>query len=126
MTRQIDIDNARKALPYLVYFAQNGETTVIAELAALIGVAHQYVPRALIYLRDEICRMRELPEISVLVLRSVTMKPGLYFTGGGAKYLNSAAFEHAFEDEKEKVFAFDKWDDLLKKLKLKKITSLPD
>ena len=67
-----------------------------------------------------------MPEIIVLVLVGSTMRPGRYFTGGGAKYLNSTAFEHAFENEKEKVFAYDKWDDLLKKLKLKKVTSLPD
>ena len=104
-------------LPHLVQCAQRRETITFGELARR-GDWHQRPLRySLGYVRDTICRPRNLPLInSIVVTQDGT--PGESFLPEGTAHLSR--MEHWTEAQRlqEQVFDYSHWDALLEELEL--------
>ncbi|WP_292387616.1 hypothetical protein [Methanosarcina sp. UBA5] len=112
------IENANLALPYLVYSAKWKETLTYKELAGKINSHPRALSYMLGYIRDEICRKRELPMLSVIVVNSETRLPGDDFLPEGTANLSKEEYEEKFIELRDEVFKYSKWDELLKELDL--------
>jgi hypothetical protein len=110
-----------KALPFIVDLAQKRELMTYGELAIKIGVHHRVIPHALGYIRDEICTPNKLPLLNVLIVNQFTRLPGESFLPEGTRNLSDAEYERKFEKHRDKVFLYDKWDELLRALNLSPI-----
>lgn len=126
MVTETIIEKSKMALPYLVYNAQKRKTLTYLELGTKIDAhPHAVVPRVLGYLRDEICAKRGFPLINVIVVNKKTQMPGDSFLPG-AEHLSKEEKKVKFEEIRDEIFAFDKWDDLLKDLGLSPIKKKPE
>ena len=115
-----------KALPIIVDLAQKRELMTYGELGKKLGVHHRTViPHVLGYIRDEICSPRKLPLLNVLIVRQDDRLPGENFLPEGTRNLSDAEYERKFEQHRDKVFLYDKWDELLKALNLSPIKREP-
>ena len=112
------IQNAYRALPHLVRCAQLRETITYGELGGRIGIHHRPVRFLLGYIRDEICRQRNLPLLNVIVVNKNTRLPGESFLAGGTSQLTGEEYKQRFEDLRDEVFAYAEWDALLMELGL--------
>jgi hypothetical protein len=117
-TTPLAIETADKILPFLVYLAQRGETTTYGKLAEMTGHQPLYFTNPLGYIRDEICKPRGLPLLSVLVVNKSKGVPGDSFLPEGRGNLTEQEFREAFYKYRDQVFAYQGWDALLKELGL--------
>ncbi len=118
MVTKYIIDNANLALPYLVYSAQKRETITYKELADKIARHHRILPHVLGYIRDEICQKQKLPLLNAIVVNKNTKMPGESFLPDGTDSLTKIEYRNKFEELRDEVFTFDRWDALLKELGL--------
>ena len=110
MTTDYTIENAKLALPHLVHHAQVGKTLTYKQLGEKIDRHYRNaVPKLLGYIRDEICLKHGLPMLNAIVVNNRTKLPGDGFLSGGSKHLS----KKEYEEIKDEIFAYDKWDDLL-------------
>jgi len=114
-----------KALPIIVDLAQKRELMTYGELAKKVGVHHRVIPHVLGYIRDEICTPQKLPLLNVLIVNQYTRLPGESFLPEGTRNLSDKEYRRKFEQHRDKVFLYDKWDDLLGELKLAPIKRAP-
>lgn len=115
-----------KALPYIVDLAQKRELMTYGELGKKLRVhPRTVIPHVLGYIRDEICAPRKLPLINVLIVRQDDRLPGESFLPEGTRNLSDEEYEQKFEQHRDKVFLYDKWDELLKDLNLSPIKREP-
>jgi hypothetical protein len=122
MTTEYISELGLKALPIIVDLAQKREVMTYGELGKKLGVHHRTViPHVLGYIRDEICSPRKLPLLNVLIVRQDDRLPGESFLPKGTRNLSDEEYERKFEQHRDKVFLYDKWDDLLKDLNLSPI-----
>ncbi len=110
-------DNAYRALPHLVYYAHLEKTITYGELGKRIGIHHRSV-RFLGYIRDEICRRRGLPLLSVIVVNKSTGLPGKSFLSEDLSHLTDEEYRRRFVELRDEVFAYAGWDALLRDLGL--------
>ena len=110
------IDNANLTLPYLVYYAQKRETITYKELADKIAKHHRIMPHVLGHIRDEICRKQKLPLLNAIVVNKNTKMPGESFLPEGTNSLTKIEYRNKFEELRDEVFTFDRWDAVLKEL----------
>ncbi len=111
-------DNAYRALPHLVYYAHLEETITYGELGRRIGIHHRPVRFLLGYIRDEICLKRDLPLLNVIVVKQDTGLPGESFLPEGTSHLTDEEYRRMFEELRDQVFAYARWDALLRDLGL--------
>jgi hypothetical protein len=110
-----------RLLPYIVQAAETRKTPTYGELAEKIGVHHRVINHVLGYIRDDICIPRGLPLINSIVVNNVTKLPGDNWLPQGTSHLSKAEYKQEFENFRDRVFAFDGWDKLLKDLNLEPI-----
>ena len=115
------IENARAALPHLIYVAQCNSTITYKELASRIGLHHRAIPHALGYIRDVICIPRKLPLINVLVVNGKSRLPGESFLPEGTANLSKEEVEQAFQKYRDEILSYPGWDALLLELGLSPI-----
>lgn len=114
MTTDYTIENAKLALPHLVHHAQMGKTLTYKQLGEKIDRHYRNaVPNLLGYIRDEICLKHDLPMLNAIVINNKTKLPGESFISGGTKHLSKKEYRERYEEIKDDVFAYDKWDDLI-------------
>lgn len=118
MATTYTIENAYRALPYLVHAAQQRATLTYKELAAKIGRHHRSMPHVLGYIRDEVCTPRNLPLINAIVVNTTTRLPGESFLAEGTAGLSAEAYRATFEAVRDQVFACTAWNSLLDELGL--------
>ncbi len=123
MTVDLTEERALRILPYLVEAAENRRTITYKELAAKIGAYHRTLSEPLGYIRDKICAARGLPMITCLVVNLQTRRPGAAWFRLGASGLTDAEDRATFEENCEKVFAYNNWQGLLKDLNLQPVAS---
>jgi len=121
MATDYTINNARLALPHLVYHAQMHETITYGEISRKINRHWRAARYFLGFIRDNICFKKGLPYISAIVVNAGTRMPGKGFLPKGTEGLSKEEYRQRFEKERDKVFACNKWDDLLKELDLEPI-----
>ena len=108
-------ENAFKALPYLVYAAEKGVLRTYGDVAKDIGVLNpRNMSKILGYIRDEICIKRSLPLLSTIVINKRTRLPGDDYLPEGTNSLSKIEYRQKFEEMRNKVFSYNKWDTLLK------------
>lgn len=73
MATRISIEKGNLALPHLVYYAKRKETITYKELARRINTFYRSLSYPLGYIRDDVCRKRGLPMLSVIVVGSVKL-----------------------------------------------------
>lgn len=112
------IEYSRRALPFLIYCAQQRRTLTYKELAEHAGCHHRVVAHILGYIRDEICAPRDLPYINAIVIRQDTGLPGDAWLPEGTGHLSDQEYREQFEQFRDRVFAFSGWNALLKELSL--------
>jgi hypothetical protein len=114
-------EKALLALPILVHRARQRRTITYGELASAINWHHRPLRYALEYIRDDICRPRGLPLITVLVVRQGGL-PGESYLPQGASHPERDADDRAeWETRRDQVFAYPYWDDLLAELGLQPV-----
>ena len=130
---------ARKALPVLVDFAENGRSTTYTELAEILLDDNRYahplmsalgkLGHALEALSEaEPKRFGKIPPIQLLVCNQKTGRPGnLALNFLGYKKSETDKMSDAFLDTvvlhaHEKVYRFQRWQEVLKALGLKPVT----
>ena len=118
MATEQTIERAELILPHLVECAKTRSIITYGELAARIGVHHRVVRWPLGYIRDEICIPRDLPLITSLVINGDTQLPGDSWLPEGTSSLSPEEYEYEYKTYRDKVFAYDGWDALLKELGL--------
>lgn len=112
------IEYSRRALPFLIYCAQQRRTLTYKELAEHAGCHHRVAAHILGYVRDEICTPRKLPYINAIVIRQDTGLPGDAWLPEGTGHLSEKEYREQFEQFRDRVFAFSGWNALLKELSL--------
>lgn len=116
-------EKANLAIPYLVYHAQKKGTITYNELGKKIGHHHRNLGYILRYIRDDICIKKGHPMITVIVVQVDTGLPGDDFLPNGlARFLTKEKYRKKFEENRDKVYKFDKWDELLDELNLNPIS----
>lgn len=104
-------------LPHLVQCAQRRETITYGELARRVDWHHRPLRYSLGYVRDTICRPRNLPLInSIVVTQSGT--PGESFLPEGTDHLSGVEYWTEAQRLQEEVFDYPHWDALLEELEL--------
>lgn len=129
MVTEKTLSGAKDALPHLVYYAQIRETLTYKKLGNLIGRYPRALSHILGYIRDKICIPKGLPLISAIVVRVAGKDrglPGVSFLPEGTKGLSKEEYRQKFEELRDEVFNWDRWDDLLKELGLKAIRKTPE
>ncbi|MGB8227429.1 MAG: hypothetical protein WCE45_11290, partial [Sedimentisphaerales bacterium] len=111
-------ERALEALPYLVHYAQLRKTVTYKEISGKIGVHHRPSRCFLEYIRDQICIPKKLPLINAIVVNGTTRLPGKSFLPQGTNSLSKEEYKQKFEDLRDEIFAYKKWDLLLKELGL--------
>ncbi len=118
MATELSIERGRLALPHLVACAKNRQRITYSALGKRIGVYHRHLSKPLAYIRDHVCRARNLPLITCIVVTEGDQKPGKsWFVAGGQEILPSEE-KRVWTEECRKVFAYGGWDDLLHDLGL--------
>ncbi len=112
------IEYSRRALPFLIYCAQQRRTLTYKELADHASCHHRVTAHILGYIRDEICAPRTLPYINAIVIRQDNGLPGDAWLPEGTAHLTDTEYREQFEQFRDKVFAFSGWNELLKELSL--------
>ncbi|HHV24452.1 MAG TPA: hypothetical protein GXX65_07950 [Methanosarcina sp.] len=115
------IENANLALPYIVHSAKMKETLTYKELAEKIHSHPRALSYTLGYIRDEICRKRGLPMLSVIVVNKETRLLGRDFLPEGTESMSKEEYINKFIELRDEVFKYSKWDELLKELDLSSI-----
>lgn len=126
---------ARKILPYLVRQAKAGQKIYYSDLAKETGIKN---PRNLNYPLGSIGNALkklseqmgiEIPQIQTIVVSKSNELPGegigWFISKSDFKKLNSKQKRELVNSVLAKVFAFTKWDDVLKKLDLTPLKSDP-
>ena len=126
MATKYTIDNAHRALPYLVRCAQMRKTITYGDLAAKIGRHHRGAAFWLRYIRDEICTPKGLPFLTAIVISKNTGLPGPGWLPEGTTGLSPQENRERYEVYRDQVFACDKWDALLKELGLSPVQPTDD
>jgi len=108
-------------LPHLVACAQQRVTIPYGELAHRVNRHHRPLGYALGYVRDEICRPRDLPLISAIVVNKDTGRPGESFLPEGTFHLTDAEYRKRFECLRDQAFEYSHWDALLQELGLQSV-----
>jgi hypothetical protein len=101
------------ALPYLVRAAQSRKTMTYKELGAKIGVHWRHVRAVAGHIRDEICRPRKLPLLNCLIVNGQSGMPGESWLPGGSKAKTKEGRRREFEEFRDRVFEYSRWDELL-------------
>jgi hypothetical protein len=122
MTTPYSIDNAMLALPHLVNCAMQGDLLTYSELGALIDQHYRACDPLLAHIRDEICIKNGLPMISVLVVNKNSKKPGKSFLPEGTGNLSKQESEQRFERERQRVYAYPNWLQVLRRFNLQPVT----
>jgi hypothetical protein len=125
MATDHSIEIAKLALPHLVDAAQKRETLTYGGLGQRIRRHHRTLSYPLGYIRDEICRRRDLPWISAIVVNGNTGLPGDDFLPEGTANLTPAEYREKFEGLRDSVFRYSNWGVLLKELRLTPIRKNP-
>ncbi len=117
---------AYRILPHLVATARQRKTTSYGELAGKAGLKHwRPLSFALAFVRDNLCTPKKLPMLNVLVVNKKTGRPGEGFLPEGTKHLSEKQYNNRFEKERDVVFMYPGWEDLLASLGMNPIkTSL--
>ena len=126
MATKFQIETARLLLPHLARGAQRRETPTYGQLGDAIGIHHRPIPDVLGYIRDKICRPRGLPLITSIVENQGTGLPGGRFLPEGTEDLTKEEYRQKFEEHRDRVFAYEGWEDLLEDLHLAPIRKTPD
>lgn len=126
MPSELDWENARLVLPYLVDYAQKRETITYGGLAAKAGKHHRRMPNALGVIRDEICIPRKLPLINAIVIKQDTGQPGHSFLPEGTGHLNVDEYRQAYQLLRDEVFAYQGWYQVLEALSLLPVEKSPE
>jgi hypothetical protein len=119
-TKNIE-ETSLKLLPYLIYYAQQRELKTYGELAKVISRHHRILNHCLGYIRDEICRPKNIPLLNAIVVNASTGMPGESFLPEGAANLTPDEYQKEFEKHRDKVFLYEGWDKLLAELGLEPI-----
>ena len=116
---------AQKVLPILVKHAKAGNTIFYLELGRESGYHHRSFNYALGYIGETLEQLRSawkesIPEINTIVLDKQLGIPGPGMAEFIPEYANlsNAEKKARVEPEQKKVFAFEKWDDVLRELNL--------
>jgi hypothetical protein len=113
---------AMRALPILVDRAQKGDTIAYSELGDMIDVHHRNVRHVLQVIRDDICKGGDrAPMINVLVVRKGSKCPGGEVLGPHGEHLSESARDRAVARQKQRVFEYDAWPELLAEYSLNPI-----
>ncbi|MDY0385695.1 MAG: hypothetical protein RBT65_00915 [Methanolobus sp.] len=113
MVTKLQIERAYLLLPHLVDHARKGQTVTYKEIGDEIGVFHRGFFPALGYIRDEFCAKRGYPLINALVVSKSTQLPGESWLPSSVGELTPTQNRLRHDLEKEKIFSFKRWDDLL-------------
>jgi len=113
MTDEERRQKALLAIPYLVRAAQSRKTLTYKELGAKLGVHHRQVGRYIGYIRDEICRPKRLPLLNCLVVNGQSGMPGESWLPGGSKAKTEEGRRREFEEFRDSVFEYGRWNELL-------------
>lgn len=100
-------------LPHLARCAKEGRTITYNELGRLIGHPPFYLGRPLDILRDEVFLRHNLPRLDALVVNQDSGEAGESFYQGGRESLDDEAYHELLEEERGRVFAFQRWDDVV-------------
>jgi hypothetical protein len=114
-------ENAYALLPHLVKFAQLRELVTYEDLMAKIDMYAINASVILGFIRDEICIPRNLPLLTAIVINKNTKLPGDDWLPEGTSNLNEKEYTEKFRIHRNRVFRFDDWHSLLKKLNLEPI-----
>ena len=125
MPSELDWENARLVLPYLVDCAQKRETIKYGELAVIVGKHVRRMPNALGVIRDEICIPKKLPFINAIVINQDTKQPGHSFLPEGTRHLTPEEYRQAYERLRDEVFAHRGWYQVLADLGLSPVEKSP-
>lgn len=104
-------------LPHLAACAKERRTITYKELGALIDYPAFYLGGPLDVLRDEILLRHNLPRIDALVVNQNTHEVGDKFYADGRGELDAATFGQLLEDERERVYVFERWDQVIQRLR---------
>lgn len=119
-------ERARLAIPYLVLFAKARKTVYYSELADLLKMPNA---RNLNYVLGEVGDLllelnKNIPKIQSLVINKETRLPGTGLSFFVEGYDQKSLYEKRiiFEIERENVFDYKEWDNILSVLKLKPVS----
>ena len=109
---------AYRALPHLVGCAHEHQITYYGQVGSEIGLNSQGLSPVLDYIRDDVCKPRGLPHLSIIVVRNdkTLMPPNGVIEASGKR--QGETHRAAFERLKTTVFDHDGWDELLTDLGL--------
>jgi hypothetical protein len=111
-------ENALELLPHLVKYAMDCELVTYEDLMAKIDMYAINASIILEYIRDEICIPNELPLLTAIVINKTTGLPGDNWLPEGTTLLREVEYKEKFYLHRNKVFGYDGWNNLLKKLNL--------
>ncbi len=126
MSNEKTQEYALLVLPHLVACARQRMTITYGELARRVNRHHRPLRYALGYVRDEICRPRDLPLISALVVNKETGRPGESFLPEGTLHLTDAEYAARFASLRDQAFAYPHWEVLLQELGLRPAADAED
>jgi hypothetical protein len=109
---------ARTALPILIGLAQSRKTITYGELANLLAIGTRQVAWVAGYIRDEICKPRNLPLLNCLIVNKTTGFPGESWHGPRIQHLSKRKRIELYERFRDEVFAYADWEKLLNELKI--------
>ena len=116
---------AQKVLPILVKHAKAGNTIFYADLAQEAGCHHRSLNHPLGYIGETLDQLHGVWKESIPAINSIALDKqkgipgaGLAFVIPGFADLSDDEKKEAAEAEQKKVFAFGKWDDVLRELNL--------
>lgn len=108
--------HALDMLPFLAHCAKERRLITYKELGELVGYPAFYLGSPLDVLRDEILRRHDLPRLDALVVNQETMQVGEMFYEGGRDNIDDELFDDLLAGEREKVYAYDRWDEIVTNL----------
>lgn len=104
-------------LPHLAQCAKDRRVITYKELGSLIDYPAFYLGGPLDVLRDEILLRHNLPRIDALVVNQDTHEVGEKFYADGRGDLDEETFRQLLDDERERVYRFDRWDEVIQRLR---------
>lgn len=107
---------AIRIMPLLVACANEKRRTNIDELSAFVGGETRLFSRSLGWIRDNICTVHKIPPITVLVENKGSDTKSNSFDPGKWADLKGPAYEAYKQEKLAEVYAYPRWDAVLKAL----------
>lgn len=97
---------------HLVACAKDRRTITYGQLEKLVGHPAYFLGKPLDVLRDQILLEHHLPRLDALVVNKDTREVGDNFFADGRGSISNADFKRLLDGEREKVFAYERWDEI--------------